>query len=135
MTTTPTTFDPSLPDTLPPPPETIVLDHLIIDNIRRLPLTVGPNDTPCPTVGFTADPPQVFQSPDIDGDLTVRVVRRHVGATGDVEWVDVGDPAYSLKEFRAITAGLVCDGHLTGPEAAELVNEAAAIIARPQVSE
>lgn len=135
MTTTPTTFDPSLPDTLPPPPETIVLDHLIIDNIRRLPLTVGPNDTPCPTVGFTADPPQVFQSPDIDGDLTLRIVRRHVGATGDVERVNVGDPAYTLREFRAITAGLVCDGHLTGPEAAELVNEAAAIIARPQVSE
>ena len=135
MTAAPAAFDPSADNTLPPPPETIVLDFYVIDNIRRLPLTVGPNDTPCPTVGFTADPPQVFQSPDIDGDLTVRVVRRHVGATGDVEWVDVGDPAYSLKEFRAITAGLVCDGHLTGPEAAELVNEAAAIIARPQVSE
>lgn len=135
MTTTPTTFDPSLPDTLPPPPETIVLDHLIIDNIRRLPLTVGPNDTPCPTVGFTADPPQVFQAGDLDNDLTVRVVRRHVGATGDVEWVDVGDPAYSLKEFRAIVTGLVCDGHLCQHEADALVNEAAALIARPQVSE
>jgi len=63
------------------------------------------------------------------------VVRRHVGATGDVEWVDVGDPAYSLKEFRAITAGLVCDGALTRAEADALVNEAAALIARPQVSE
>jgi hypothetical protein len=135
MTAAPAAFDPSADNTLPPPPETIVLDFYVIDNIRRLPLTVGPNGTPCPTVGFTDDPPQVFQSPDIDGDLTVRVVRRHVGATGDVEWVDVGDPAYSLKEFRAITAGLVCDGALTRAEADALVNEAAALIARPQVSE
>lgn len=122
-------------DTLPPPPETIMLDHLIIDNIRRLPLTVGPNGTPCPTVGFTADPPQVFQSGDIDGDLTLRVVRRHVGATGAVEWVDVAAPTYSLKEFRAVTAELVCDGAITRPEADALINEAAALIARPQVSE
>jgi hypothetical protein len=135
MNTAPATFDPSLPGTLPPPPETIVLDFYVIDNIRRLPLSVGPNGTPCPTAGFTDDPPQVFQAGDLDNDLTVRVVRRHVGATGDVEWVDVGDPAYSLKEFRAITAGLVCDGDLTRAEAAELVNEAAALIARPQVSE
>ena len=115
-------IDPSAADTLPPPPETIVLDHLIIDNIRHL-----------RPIGFTADPPQVFQAPDRDGDLTVRVVRRHVGATGDVEWVDVGDPAYSRKEFTAIVAGLVCDGHLTRPEADALIREAGELIAAPKV--
>lgn len=112
-----------------------MLDHLIIDNIRRLPLTVGPNGTPCPTVGFTDDPPQVFQSPDGDSDLTLRIVRRHVGATGDVEWVDVAASAYSLAEFRAVAAGLVCDGDLTRAEADVLCIEAAALIARPRVSE
>lgn len=112
-----------------------MLDHLIIDNIRNFPATVGPNGTPCPTVGYTDDPPQVFQSADIDGDLTLRIVRRHVGATGDVEWVDVAPSAYSLKEFRAVANGLVCDGDLTRAEADVLCVEAAALIARPQVSE
>lgn len=122
-------------DTLPPPPETIMLDHLIIDNIRNFPSVVGPNGTPCPTVGFTADPPQVFRSGDIDGDLTLRIVRRHVGATGDVEWVDVAPSSYGIKEFRAVVAELVCDGALVRAEADALINEAAALIARPQVSE